>query len=159
MGSKVPISLSIIYFLESYSKTSINLIFKICPGIWLKCSSNLFFRYPQSHEVDNWDGNHIWCSTELCAAGYSEEEIFLDSKNLSFGLMALKMALTVHNEHNEQWIFELCQNIWILDVLTKLDFLPFGLENGPGGQFWPQGWVIWSLIPVVTWFLLLRGLI
>ena len=68
MGSKIAISLSIIYFLELHSKTSINHKFKICPGIWLKCSSNLFFRYPQSHEVDNWDGNHIWCSTELCSS-------------------------------------------------------------------------------------------
>ena len=65
MGSKIAISLSIVYFLELLSKISINHNFKICPGIWLKCISNLFFGYPQSHEVDNWDGNHIWCSTEL----------------------------------------------------------------------------------------------
>ena len=70
-------------------------------------------------------------------AGYLEEERFLDLKNLSFGLMAFKMALKVHNgkwigTSSEQPNLELGQNS---DVLTKLDFWPFGLENGLDGQF------------------------
>ena len=53
-----------------------------------------------------------------------EEERFLDLKNLSFVLMAFKMALKVHNGKwigtwSEQPNLELGQN---LDVLTKLDF-------------------------------------
>ena len=34
---------------------------------------------------------------KIPAAGYLEEEIFLDLKNLSFGLIVFKMALKVHN--------------------------------------------------------------
>ena len=34
---------------------------------------------------------------KIIAAGYLEDERFLDLKNLSFGLMAFKMALKVHN--------------------------------------------------------------
>ena len=69
-----------------------------------------------------------------------EEEIFLDLKNLSFGLMAFKMALKVHNgkwlgTSSEQPNLELGQK---LGVLTKLDFWPFGLENGLEDQFCPQ---------------------
>ena len=47
---------------------------------------------------------------KIPAAGYSEEERFLDLKSLSFGLLTLKIALKVHNEHDEQWILELSQN-------------------------------------------------
>ena len=59
-----------------------------------------------------------------------EEERFLDLKNLSFGLMAFKMALKVHNgkwigTSSEQPNLELGQN---LDVLTKLDFWPLALK-------------------------------
>ena len=66
-----------------------------------------------------------------------EEEIFLDLKILSFGLMAFKMALKVHNGKwigtlSEQPNSELGQN---LDVLTILDFWLLGLENGLEGQF------------------------
>ena len=66
-----------------------------------------------------------------------EEERFLVLKNLSFGLMAFKMALKVHNgkwigTSSEQPNLELGQN---LDVLTKLDFLPFGHENCLEGKF------------------------
>ena len=73
---------------------------------------------------------------KIPAAGYLEEEIFLDLKNLSFGLMAFKMALKIHNgkwlgTFSEQLNLELGQN---MDVLTELDFWPFGLE----GQFCPQ---------------------
>ena len=61
----------------------------------------------------------------------------MDLKNLSFGLMAFKMVLKVHNgkllgTSSEQLNLELGQNS---DVLTKLDFWPFGLENGLDGQF------------------------
>ena len=35
---------------------------------------------------------------KIPAAGYSEEERFLGVNNLSFGLLALKMALKAHNE-------------------------------------------------------------
>ena len=73
-----------------------------------------------------------------------EEEIFLDLRNLSFGHLPLKMALKVLTLHNEQWNLELRENNQILElrennrvliVLTKLDFWPFGLENGLEGQF------------------------
>ena len=58
-------------------------------------------------------------------------------KNLSFGLLAFKMALNVHNgksigASSEQQNLELGKNS---DVLTNLDFWPFGLENGLEGQF------------------------
>ena len=66
MRSKSAIILSVMAFLEMHSKTSINFFFKTAPGIGLKYSSDWFFRHFQSHEVDNWDGNHFWCSTELC---------------------------------------------------------------------------------------------
>ena len=51
--------------------------------------------------------------------------------------MAFKMALKVHNwkwieTSSEQPKLEHGQNS---DVLTKLDFWPFGLENGLDGQF------------------------
>ena len=51
--------------------------------------------------------------------------------------MVFKMALKVHNgkwigTSSEQPNLELGQN---LDVLTNLDFWPFGLENGLDGQF------------------------
>ena len=54
----------------------------------------------------------------------------MDLKNLSFGLMAFKMALKVHNgkwigTSSEQPNLELGQN---LDVLTKLDFWPLALK-------------------------------
>ena len=63
---------------------------------------------------------------KIPAAGYLEEERFLDLKNLSFGLMAFKMALKVHNgkwigTSSEQPNLELGRNS---DVLTKLDFWP-----------------------------------
>ena len=58
---------------------------------------------------------------KIPAAGYLEEERFLDLKNLSFGLMAFKMALKVHNgkwigTSSEQPNLELGQN---LDVQRK----------------------------------------
>ena len=54
----------------------------------------------------------------------------MDFKNLSFGLMAIKMALKVHNGKwigtlSEQPNLELGQN---LDVLRKLDFWPLALK-------------------------------
>ena len=48
---------------------------------------------------------------KIPAAGYSEEERFFALKYFSFGLSALKMGLEVQNEHNKQWILELCLNI------------------------------------------------
>ena len=35
----------------------------------------------------------------------------LDLMSLSFGLLTLKMASKVHNEHNEQCILEFCRKI------------------------------------------------
>ena len=63
---------------------------------------------------------------KIPAAGYLEEERFLDLKNLSFGLMAFKMALKIQNgkwtgTSSEQPNLELGRNS---DVLTKLDFWP-----------------------------------